>query len=260
MKICSHIHTHHSHDCVSTVEDILEKAIELQYDALIITDHNTTKGAYEALNKAEGRIQIIIAAEFGTEVGHILAIDIDDSIERTCLMKDGKYDFNDLVKKVREQNGLLFLAHPIQSRAKFNHDFIQQLDGIELINSRVESSFVVKKSKELNQRLIEKYQPSIISGCDAHTVKELEGTYMEFTSENRDFINIKELLLGDKILYSKRPSYKLIAWNKLTQNKGKSIKFYTKQIIKMTLGIFIDMKIAVGGNQFVTIRICKEDQ
>jgi len=260
MKICSHIHTYHSEDCVSRVEDIVEKAIELKYDLIIVTDHDTTKGAYEALKVAQGRINVIIGAEFGTEMGHILAINIDDTVEKNCMKTGKKYDFDDLVKKVREQNGLLFLAHPVQSRAKINFDFVEKLDGIELINARVESSFAIKKSNELNKRIRAKYNPSVIAGCDAHTIKELESTYMEVDVPDSSQWDIKELLLGDKTLYLKRSSYKLIAWNKLTRNRGKGIKHKMKQVIKMILGIFIDFKIALGGNSFEAIRICKEDQ
>ena len=262
MKICAHIHTHHSHDSNTKVEDIIDKAIQLKYDAIIITDHNTTKGAYEALKIAQDRIKVIIGAEFGTEKGHILCINIDDTVEKNCIKKGNKYDFDDLVKKVREQNGLLFLAHPIQSKAKTELEFIKQLDGIELINSRVESSFAIKKSKELNRKILENYNTSIISGCDAHTIKELESTYMEFNipSLSKKEININELLLGDKTICFKRTSYKLIAWNKLTQNKMNGLKYYVKQIIKLILGVFIDIKISLGGNRIETIRICKKSK
>lgn len=260
MKICAHIHTHHSHDSNTKVEDIIDKAIQLKYDAIIITDHNTTKGAYEALEIAQDRIKVIIGAEFGTEKGHILCINIDDTIEKNCIKIGSKYDFEDLIKKVRRQNGLLFLAHPIQSKATSDLEFIKQLDGIELINSRVESSFAIKKSEELNNKILENYNTSIISGCDAHTIKEMESAYMEFNIPNPldKELDINELLLGDKTIYFKRTSYKLIAWNKLTQNKMNGLMYYIKQIIKLILGIFIDIKIWIGGNKFETIPIRKK--
>lgn len=259
MKICSHIHTNHSHDSATKVEDIINKAINLDYDAIIVTDHNTTKGAYEALKLANDKIKVIIGAEFNTENGHIICINIDETIENECKKKGNQYDFQDLIRNVRKQNGLLFLAHPIQSRAKTNIEFIKDLDGIELINSRVESSFSIKESDELNKKIIRQLNPALLSGCDAHEFKELESTYMKFNisslPENKSKIN--NLLLGEKTIYYKKSSYKLIAFNKLTHNKTNDFNFYVRQIIKVILGIFIDFKISLGGNKFETISICK---
>lgn len=260
MRICSHIHTYHSHDSNAKVEDIVNKAILLGYDAIVITDHNTTKGAYEALEIAQGRIRVVIGAEFNTEKGHILCFNIDNQVEENCIREGNLYDFYDLVRKVHEQNGLLFLAHPIQSRATTELGFIEYLDGIEIINSRVESSFAVKASRELNREILKNYNTSVISGCDAHTVKELESTYMEFQVSDlpKEESELNNLLLGDKTIYFKRTPYTIIAWNKLTQNRVNGWKYKVKQIAKLILGVFIDFIIAMGGNKFETIRICKE--
>ena len=262
MRICSHIHTYHSHDSNTKVKDIVDRAIQLGYDAIAITDHNTTKGAYEALGIAQDRIEVIIGAEFNTEKGHILCFNIDNEVEENCKREGNQYDFYDLVREVRKQNGLLFLAHPIQSKATAELEFIEQLDGIELINSRVESSFAVKKSKELNRKILRNCNTSVISGCDAHTIRELESTYMGFDIPNspKEEIDSNQLFLGDKTIYFKKTPYKVIAWNKLTQNKTDGLEHYAKQIIKLILGIFIDMIMAMGGNEFETIRICKEDK
>ena len=260
MRICSHIHTYHSHDSNTKVEDIVNKAIHLGYDAIAITDHNTTKGAYEALEIAQGRIRVIIGAEFNTEKGHILCFNIDNQVEEDCIREGNLYDFYDLVGKVHEQNGLLFLAHPIQSRATTELGFIEYLDGIEIINSRVESSFAVKASRELNREILKNYNTSVISGCDAHTVKELESTYMEFQVSDlpKEESELNKLLLGDKAIYFKRTPYTIIAWNKLTQNRVNGWQYKVKQIAKLILGVFIDFIIAMGGNTFETVRICKE--
>lgn len=258
MRICAHLHTHHSFDCNIKTEDIVDRAVKLGYDAIIITDHNTTKGAYEALEAARDRITVIVGAEFSTEKGHILCINIDDTIEKNCIKNGALYDFADLLMKVREQNGLLFLAHPIVSEVKTDMDFIRQLDGIELINSRVESGFHVKKARNLNKIIFDNYNLSFISGCDSHTIKELESTYMEVDISNRSVYDINELLRGSKTIFHKRTSYALVARNKLTQNKDKGTLYCIKQIIKMILGIFIDIKICVGGRQFEAIRICKK--
>jgi len=238
----------------------VNKAIHLGYDAIAITDHNTTKGAYEALEIAQGRIRVVIGAEFNTEKGHILCFNIDNQVEENCIREGNLYDFYDLVRKVHEQNGLLFLAHPIQSRATTELGFIEYLDGIELINSRVESSFAVKASRELNREILKNYNTSVISGCDAHTVKELESTYMEFQVSDlpKEELQLNKLLLGDKTIYFKRTPYTIIAWNKLTQNRVNGWKYKVKQIAKLILGVFIDFIIAMGGNKFETIRICKE--
>ncbi|NLA87168.1 MAG: PHP domain-containing protein, partial [Clostridiales bacterium] len=165
MKISIHIHSEYSSDSKLPIAAIIEESRKLGYDAIAITDHNTVAGSMAARDMLRDDISVITGAEFSTEKGHILALFIDDTIEKSCRMNDSRpgrtYDFNGLVSKVRDQGGLLFLAHPIQSLAPQDHSFIKQLDGYERINGRINSSHKDKKADRLS-RILEAAYPDKI--------------------------------------------------------------------------------------------------
>ena len=139
MKISLHIHSEYSVDARQTVQSIVSESKRLGYDAIAITDHNTVAGSLAAAALPQDAVKIIPGAEFSTEKGHILALFIDEQIEKSVRRDGAVYFFDDLVAKVRAQDGLLFLAHPLQSEALYDPAFIADLDGYELVNGRIDA-------------------------------------------------------------------------------------------------------------------------
>lgn len=65
MSVDLHLHTIHS-DGSWLPADLVEKAIELKFSHIAVTDHDTTAGVDEARQAAAGRIEIITGIEINT--------------------------------------------------------------------------------------------------------------------------------------------------------------------------------------------------
>jgi predicted metal-dependent phosphoesterase TrpH len=99
-------------------------------DFLLLTDHNTIRGASALAEYAKGKgllIEVPLAAEYHTDHGDLIAAFVEREIVARRL--------DEFVAEVREQNGLILLPHPF-----VNHDDVDTLaahaDLIEVFNSR----------------------------------------------------------------------------------------------------------------------------
>ena len=258
MKISIHIHSEYSADAQQTVRLIIDESKTLGYDAIAITDHNTVAGSMAARDLSPAEMEVIIGAEFSTEKGHILALFIDDTIEKSCRMNDHgygrEYDFGELVTKVRGQGGLLFLAHPLQSSAVQDHSFIERLDGYELINARINSSHMCIKANQLSRVLKANYPDKIqIGGSDAHTKSELKSVYM--TSSAAD---LKQALQNSDSIHFRKSSMTKIRYNNMRNHQNKRLKYRIRQTAAMLFGLLYDLGTKIKGDTYEVIRVREE--
>lgn len=254
MKISIHIHSEYSMDAKQSVSSILELCRYLGFDAIAITDHNTTAGSLAAAGLNPPDMKIITGAEFSTDKGHILALFINDEIEKYCRKLGNVYDFEDLVLRVRHQGGFLFLAHPLESKASEDPSFIARLDGYERINGRINSCHKNKKANRLSAVLKAAYPEKIqIGGSDAHTNPEIKSVYM-----TSDALDLKEAILSADTICFKKSSVTKIKWDKLKNHRNKSVKYYVKQTAALLFGLLYDAGNKIKGASYEIIRVRKE--
>ncbi|HEV7459988.1 MAG TPA: glycosyltransferase, partial [Solirubrobacteraceae bacterium] len=75
-----HMHTDHSHDCATTVEELLATAHAQGLGAIAVTDHNEISGAQDALAKADG-VKVIVAEEVKTaSQGEVIGLFLSEKI------------------------------------------------------------------------------------------------------------------------------------------------------------------------------------
>ena len=260
MKISIHIHSEYSSDSRQPVSSVIEESRRLGYDAIAITDHNTAAGSLAALEMKPDELSVITGAEFSTDKGHILALFIDDSIEKSCrkipIGSGIAYEFNDLVSTVRELGGLLFLAHPLESKATVDPSFIACLDGYERINGRISSGLKSKRADELSRTLKARFPDKVlIGGSDAHTQHEIASVYM--TSDSSD---LREALLNaDKICF-KRSSMAKIRFHNMKNHHKRRPAYVVRQTAAMLLGLLHDLGSAMKGNSYEVIRVREESR
>ena len=157
MKADLHIHSNFSNDGRSTVEEIIEAAVEKGLGCIAVTDHNSFE-AY-ALIKDNGRVMVIPGIEVSSEKGHILAYGVDREIPRGMTVKE-------TIDAVREAGGYAFAAHPYRwwsglgEKNTMNGDF----DGIEARNARSTSS-----GNRRSEALAARIGKPVSAGSDAHT-------------------------------------------------------------------------------------------
>lgn len=264
MKISIHIHSEYSSDSSQPVTLIIEESRRLGYDAIAITDHNTVAGSLAALDVKPDDISVIVGAEFSTEKGHILALFIDDTIEKNCPMNNSRfgmmYDFDALVKQVRAQGGLLFLAHPLQSDALRDHSFVARLDGYELINGRVNSSHNDKKARQLSKTLEAAYPDKVlVGGSDAHVRSEIKSVFMTSDAAGRsDLTGLKQALLNAETICFKKASMAEMRFHNMKNRRTKRLKYHVRQSAAMLYGLLYDLSNKVKGASNEVIRTRKK--
>lgn len=130
-----HLHTIHS-DGTGTIPQIAEDAKKAGLNWIIITDHNNLAGLH---NNEEGwydDVAVIVGEEVSPENSdHYLAFGITEPIP-------GSLPPEEIIKAVKAQGGLGFIAHPDESKNRRNKypplrwtDWnLQGFDGIEIWN------------------------------------------------------------------------------------------------------------------------------
>ncbi len=120
MQADFHLHTHHS-DGTWSPKELVEHAINIKLTHMAITDHDTTFGINEAIEAAQGRLEIIPAVEINTirresdgthKDVHILGYFIDQKSEKlqSLLAEQRKARLEHVEKLVTNLQGA---GHPL---------------------------------------------------------------------------------------------------------------------------------------------------
>jgi len=193
-----HIHSKYSYDSVSKVDDILKVAKRRGLSGIAITDHESFDGSLEASAKAKHwELLVIPGMEVATEHGDVIGLFLQQKIaSRTFL---------DVVREIKEQNGLVVLPHPFKRTKNIIGMVLQNIDLVEVFNARGEPI----GNNHCNRRaydLAVKMDIPMTAGSDAHFLFEIGRGCISI--ENVSSIEqIRERLLNDnrnKIL--RRPS------------------------------------------------------
>jgi predicted metal-dependent phosphoesterase TrpH len=165
LKVEFHCHTNASKDSLTRVEDLLRVAEERGIDRLMITDHNTTRGAREAQRLDPRRV--IVGEELLTLKGELLAYFVMEELP-------AKLPPEEAIRRLRQQGAFISVPHPFDRRRHgWQLEDLERIaplvDAIEVFNSRIQ--FPV-----LNDRALEfansHHLPATV-GSDAHTLPEV---------------------------------------------------------------------------------------
>jgi glycosyltransferase involved in cell wall biosynthesis len=179
-----HMHTDHSHDCATTVDELLAAAKERGLGAIAVTDHNEISGALEAAERADG-IKVIVAEEVKTaDQGEVIGLFITEKIERGMTLEE-------TIAEIKRQGGIVYVPHPfdrMHAVPDYEHllSVIDDVDAIEVYNPRV----AVGSFNEEAVRFAAKYRIPAGAGSDAHVVQGLGSARIRM----RDFDGPEEFL------------------------------------------------------------------
>ena len=82
LKLDLHIHSRYSEDAQGTPRQIIKVLQKKGIEGMALTDHNTIKGALEALKFQTKEFVVIPGIEVSTTDGHLLALNVTDDIPR----------------------------------------------------------------------------------------------------------------------------------------------------------------------------------
>lgn len=158
------MHSEFSPDSVTKIEDIVARAKSLDLGKVIITDHNTTKGAM--ILKKRYPDFVVVGEEILTTRGEVLAFYVKEEIPRGLTPLE-------TVKRLKDQGAVISLSHPYSySRAGWYedemHELFPYLDAIEVANGRNTRAANEKAANFAAQNGL-----AGTAGSDAHGLMEL---------------------------------------------------------------------------------------
>jgi len=172
-----HVHTLHSGDCLSRVEDVLAAAVERGLSAIAITDHDAIGGALEAERVARARklpIQVIVGEEVRTDAGDLLAYFVEKRIAPGRL--------GDVLAEAGRQGAVCAAAHPYDAARHgiglqgLPQSELGRIGAIEVFNARV--PLASQNARAMGFALQNK--KALLAGSDAHHPSEVGAAYVEF--------------------------------------------------------------------------------
>ncbi len=218
LKIDLHVHTWYS-DSSGSPKAVIKEAQRKGLDGIAITDHNTVKGAYEALEERD-RLIIIIGEEVKTKQGEILALGIKTKIPK-------KLSPIDTIDRIHAQGGLAIIPHPtVPFFSKLKEKEVMQLpiDGLEAYSAVVPfPKYFFKKNVKLARRL----GKPIVGGSDSHHQATVGDAYTLVDSDSRDLDDILQAIRLGR-----------------TEIVGNSSGWFFKLVV--LYGIFKDVLMSVG--------------
>lgn len=204
MRLDLHCHTKEgSLDGVASVESYVKKLIELGYDGMLITDHNSYKGydhwlqiknsIYSECPKSKDFV-VLRGIEYDTlNAGHMIIV-LPEGVSMSMFEARG-LSAQRLTELVHELGGIIGPAHPygtgffaiMNTRFGKNHpEYLKEFDFVETFNGKTS-----KIGNEMAYLLAKKYKKPQWAGSDSHKIVDVGkafAIFQENISNNNDLI------------------------------------------------------------------------
>jgi predicted metal-dependent phosphoesterase TrpH len=161
-----HSHTRLSKDSLTTPDRLVATARHKKLDRVVVTDHNSIRGALAAYALDPERI--IVGEEIMTTKGEILAAFVIEEIPRGLSPRE-------TIQRLRAQDAFISVSHPFDSwrngawRLEDLLEISPLVDAIEIFNARCSSPSDNQRAKEFAHQ---HHLPGT-AGSDAHAAFEL---------------------------------------------------------------------------------------
>ena len=195
IKADLHVHTCYSMDCVTPLEQIVQRCLDVGINCIAVADHNTIAGALKL--KEIAPFKVIVAEEILTPAGEMMGLFLTEEVPRGLSPKEA-------IAQIRSQGGLVGIPHPFgrspfwNSNELTSQEVLSQVDIIEAFNSRTPFSSSIAKARKL---ALEQGKTAS-AGSDAHTLGEIGRAYVEMPEFDGpdDFLNClaQGRIFGDK--------------------------------------------------------------
>jgi predicted metal-dependent phosphoesterase TrpH len=161
-----HMHSEHSWDCTTPIDELLDSALAAGLGALAVTDHDTIAGGVEARARAAERglpLQVIVGSEVKTAAdGEVIGLFLHEEVPRGLT-------FAETVARIRAQSGVVYVPHPFDrfhttpARAVLD-EHAGSIDVVETANARL----WLERDNRAAERFASRHGLRRGAGSDAH--------------------------------------------------------------------------------------------
>ncbi len=165
LKVEFHCHSSASRDSLNRPGDLVATARRRGLGRLMVTDHNTIKGALEA-RRLDPEL-VVVGEEVLTLDGELLAYFVNEEIPRGLPPEDA-------IHMLRQQGAFISIPHPFD-RGRHGWEeadlvrIFPLVDAIEIFNSRSYSPIYNQQAAAFAQA----HSLAVTVGSDAHTLDEV---------------------------------------------------------------------------------------
>jgi predicted metal-dependent phosphoesterase TrpH len=190
LKFDLHVHTCYSHDCRTSLKEVISYSQKKGLDGIAITDHNTVKGALKLIKLKKMGILIIPGIEISTNQGHIIGINVKIPIP-------SKLSIEETIFRIHKMGGFVIVPHPSAlfkgGIGLHKKKFLNDVDAVEVVNS---SNFPFSILTHLNKNYANSNGLPQTAGSDSHMSETigLAYTLIEKTSN----LEIEEVIQSIK--------------------------------------------------------------
>ena len=226
ISIDPHVHSDGSYDGHEPVELILEHAVDIGLDGVVITDHDEIEESLYAADIApEYGLIGIPGVEVSTAHGHLLALGVEE------LPPPGR-PFLDTVEEVRELGGVAAVPHPFQrSRHGVRKRRIEDCDAVEVYNSMLFTGYRNRRARMFAER----HNYPKLGASDAHYLPNVGRAYTEIMLET-DHGSTKDDITGETVIEALAEGSTAIQGKRTPIHK--STRQYAKGAVKKTSYLF----------------------
>ncbi len=165
LKAEFHCHSIASRDSLSRPADLIDTARRRGLGRLMVTDHNTIRGAQEA-HQLDAEL-VVVGEEILTLDGELLAYYVTDEIPRGLVPEDA-------IRMLRQQGAFISVPHPFD-RGRHGWELadlkriVPLVDAIEVFNSRSH----LPAYNDQSAAFAKEHSLAVTVGSDAHTLGEV---------------------------------------------------------------------------------------
>jgi predicted metal-dependent phosphoesterase TrpH len=134
-----HMHSEHSWDCTTPIDELLDAAVAAGLGALAVTDHNTIAGGLEARARAVERglpLHVVVGSEIKTAAdGELIGLFLHDEVPRGLT-------FAETLARIHAQGGVVYVPHPFDHfhttpARSLLQEHAGEIDVVETANARL---------------------------------------------------------------------------------------------------------------------------
>jgi predicted metal-dependent phosphoesterase TrpH len=177
LKLDLHLHSEYSGDGMGSPEEIIKILKKKGLDGMAITDHNNIEGSLKAIKIAPKNFIVIPGIEISTSNGHIIALNVRETIQRELSVEE-------TVDKILDLGGIPIVPHLYRNMSGINKDNLMKsrskVSVIEVFNS-----CSVPQSNLKTAKLAKELKLGGTGGSDSHNPKYVGWGYT--TIDTTDF-------------------------------------------------------------------------